>query len=146
MRTCCERSRPWVLPALVTGLVLVSQGCGGDTGPKRLKASGKVTFNNRPVPAGRISFEPDASAQNHGPGGFAEIRDGQYDTSKNGKGTVGGPHIVRINGAQGSTPEAAPLFNTFETKADLGKADTTKDFDVPASAAQGLPTTAAPPP
>jgi hypothetical protein len=146
MRFSVERLRTSVLAALVAGMVLVSFGCGGDTGPKRLKVSGKVTFNNQPVPAGQIAFEPDVSSQNRGPAGFAEIRDGQYDTSKNGKGTVGGPHIVRITGLSSSTPGSAPLFSTYETKADLGKADATKDFDVPASAAQGLQPSTAPPP
>ncbi len=130
---------------LVAGLLLAPSGCG-EKGPNQNRVSGKVTFNNQPVPAGRITFEPDVMAQNRGPGGFALISSGQFDTGKNGKGTVGGPHIVRITGFESDRPGAAPLFKTYETKADLGKGATTKDFDVPASAAQGLKPSSAPPP
>ncbi len=39
-----------------------------------------------------------------------------------------------------------PLFNTYETKVDLGQGPATKDFDVPATAAEGLKFSDEPPP
>ena len=45
--------------------------------------------------AGRVIFEPDTTQGNSGPGGYANIRDGYYETLR-GKGAVGGPHRVRV--------------------------------------------------
>lgn len=136
------------LPALVAGMLLIVTGCG-EKGPARQRVSGKITFDGKPLPAGRIAFEPDATANNHGPMGFADVVDGQFDTDKGGKGTVGGPHVVRIDGLSGKPGGSSPvnpLFNTYATKVDLGKGNTTKDFEVPASAAKGLKLSAEPPP
>jgi hypothetical protein len=94
------------------------------------------------VPAGEITFEPDATAGNQGPAGYAKIADGQYDTRKTGKGTVGGPHVVRITGMSAGAKSgsddagAPPLFPEYQTKVDLEKGRGTKDFSVPAEAAQ----------
>ncbi len=125
------------------GLVLVAlciSGCGGD-GAGHVQVSGKVTFNGSPVPAGQIVFEPDPTAGNAGATGFAEIVNGHFDTSdEGGQGTVGGPHVVRITGLSGKagTPGAKPLFREYQTSADLGQESGSKDFEVPAEAAQGL--------
>ena len=132
----------------VLGLAVVLAGCG-EKGPARHNVSGKVTFAGKPVPAGRIVFEPDSAAGNQGPAGFAEISDGQYDTAKAGQGTVGGPHLARITGLEGKPVGNAtvnPLFNTYEAKVDLGQGASTHDFDVPASAASGLKLSNEPPP
>ena len=130
--------------ALLTALVLCVQGCGGTDGPTTFNLSGNVTFDGKPVPAGQIVFEPDSAAGNSGPQAFAAIRDGKYDTTT-GKGTVGGPHVVRITGTEaggaGGTSEAGPeteeapteLFSDFQTKADLPKELSTMDFAVTAS-------------
>lgn len=123
-------------------------GCGGDAGPDRYDVSGTVTFNGQPVPAGHIIFEPDTSADNSGPQGAADIRDGKYDTGADGRGTVGGPHVVRISGFESFSEDennpAKPLFTDYETTVDLPEETTTKDFDVPASAAQAGPPRGAP--
>jgi hypothetical protein len=117
-------------------------GCGGDDGPPRYDVSGEVTFQGKPVPVGRIAFEPDTSQGNTGPAGFAEIHDGHYDTAETGKGPVGGPHTVVIDGFDGKpAPEnqnvetGSPLFFGYRVPMDLPKETTTKDFDVPATAA-----------
>jgi hypothetical protein len=129
-----------VVPALLCCLVV---GCGG----KGHRVSGKVTFNGQPVPAGKIFFIPDASKGNSGPTGYADIRDGSYDTSaKGGRGTDnGGAVIVAIEGYDPNAPatkdeqsgeEIRPLlFPRYETHTELPTSSTTKDFDVPASAA-----------
>ena len=110
----------------------------------RHNLSGKVTFQGRPVPAGRIVFEPDAAKGNRGPQGITMIEDGQYSTEKFGKGAVAGALIVRIEGfekpsataATSENPDAVkPLFPTYITHIELGKEDSTFDFDVPATAA-----------
>jgi hypothetical protein len=136
----------WSVPAALSA-ALVCSGCGGAGGPARYDVSGTVTFNGSPVPGGSITFEPDASKGNKGPAGHAKIKDGKYDTSVDGSGTVGGPHVVKITGLGGKTdpdlfPEGEPLFPEWETSVDLPKEKTTQDFAVPATAAAGPGTTA----
>jgi hypothetical protein len=114
-------------------------GCGGSD---RHDVSGTVSFNGQPVPAGRIFFTPDASQGNKGNQGYADIKDGRYDTSQGGRGAPGGPVIVRIVGADGQASENAPLgkplFNEYQTKAELPEESAEQNFNVPAEAAQGV--------
>src|SRR5262245_17877587 len=105
--------------------------------------SGKVTFNGQPLPRGRIFFLPDTTKGNSGQGGFAEIKDGVYDTRNNGSATPGGPLIVRVDGFDGNTTSSnlvgQPLFLSYEVRVEVPREPATKDFDVPASAAKNLP-------
>lgn len=127
--------------AVFTGLLT---GCG-DGG---FNLSGKVTFNGKPIPAGKIYFTPDSSQGNDGPTGYATIANGQYDTSAEGsKPVAGGPMIIGIEGFDPAAKVEAQrgdtsgevivkaLFPYYETKKDLPKDSTTVDFDVPAEAA-----------
>lgn len=127
-------------------LVVAATGCSGEQGPPRYHVSGKVAFKGKPVGFGMIYFQPDGSAGNTGPQGFAKIRDGAFDTRLEGKGSVGGAMIVRITGFDSEPPakeqsETAPgpkpLFSEYQTNVDLPKEDSTKDFDVPESAEKG---------
>jgi hypothetical protein len=130
--------------ALMVGFL---SGCGQKGGTYHV--SGSVTFNGNPVPAGKIYFMPDNSKGNSGATGYANIVDGKYDTAADGgKATVGGAMIVRIEGFDPSSQApndkkdtsgeevAKTLFPTHQTTVDLPKEKTTKDFDVPASAAK----------
>lgn len=139
----CSCSR---LPAalLLGAAALCLSGCGGgNDGPNRFDISGKATFNGQPIAVGKIIFEPDAAKGNNGPQGFADIVNGEFDTKKTGKGTVGGPHTIRIQGYDGQALEGRPqgkhLFLEWPTSTDLPKETTTKDFDVPKKAADDLP-------
>lgn len=126
--------------AVAAGVLCVQGGCGGGSadGPSRYELSGSVTYDGKPVPFGQIIFAPDSAAGNSGPQGFAEIRDGNYETA-DGKGTVGGPHVVQITGfgsdpSTGTEENPVPsLFSDYQTKADLPKEDSTMDFQVPAT-------------
>jgi hypothetical protein len=137
-----------ILGCLMTAAIVAacSAGCGGD---KTNRISGQVTFNGQPVPAGKIYFMPDGSKGNSGATGYADIKDGNYDTSSTGgMGTVSGPMIVAIEGLDPSAPgKATPddpevtvklLFPRWETELDVS-GDTTKDFVVPPEAAKGPP-------
>ena len=102
-------------------LAIVLAGCGGE---HIYNLSGTVTYQGKPVPAGHIVFEPDASAGNS-----------HYDTRiLDGRGTVGGPHLVLIHGrdgiARGELLNGLPLFRDYNTKVDLPKADGKQDFEV----------------
>jgi hypothetical protein len=130
-----------VLPGLVCCCLVV--GCGKST----YNISGKVTFKGQPIPAGTIYFIPDTKKGNEGPSGWATIKDGSYDTSaEGGKGMIGGPMIVAIEGIDttagaktdksGVEIHGKALFPKYEMSVDLPKEKTTKDFDVPADAAK----------
>ena len=88
------------------------------------------------MPAGTIVFEPDATKGNKGAAGYAKIKEGRYDTSAaECRGTVGGPHLVRIRGLdgipRGEVLGGMQVFPEYSTTADLPQQDSTKDFDVP---------------
>ncbi|MGQ9504747.1 MAG: hypothetical protein ACUVQG_06520 [Thermogutta sp.] len=123
----------WCFLVLCT-FSLAVMGCG-ERRPTLYHVSGTVTFGGKPVPAGSIIFEPDTSKGNQGPAGFAAIKNGRYDTRDAGRGTVGGPHVVRITGLDGvpaeELPQGTPLFPEYTTQIDLPKKELTQDFDVP---------------
>lgn len=100
----------------------------------RHAVSGRVTFAGKPVPNGRIVFEPDAAAGVRGPAAYAEISRGFYRTEL-GKGAVAGRHIVRIAGFEGTIDrermDAAMLFPEFTTAVDLPAKSSRQDFAVP---------------
>lgn len=122
--------------------VTLFYGCGGTDGPARYDVSGSVTFDGKPVPAGVILFTPDGAKNNRGPTGFAKIKDGKYDTRDEGRGTIGGPHIVAVSGFDGhplpqaELPDGKPLFSDYTLEVDLPQAVVTQDVAVPASANQ----------
>ncbi len=132
MRIPCGRWRGRIvaLATIACCCLLGFAGCG-ESGPGKYHVSGEVTYRGKPVPAGMITFSPDTRRGNSGHQGFAEIRDGQYSTgSGNGRGTVGGPHIVAVLGFDGENPtEESPhgqmLFPEYHREYDLTEKNTT---------------------
>ncbi len=115
-------------------LVVAVAGCGRPSGPPTFTVTGRVTFNGRPVPVGRIMLEPDASRGNIGPASVADVAAGRYRT-RPGRGSVGGPCLATIYGGDGTLPTEehdTALFAPWTTAIDLPRADCTHDFDVPA--------------
>lgn len=141
----CRGPRLSVRLPLAGGLIalaVLSAGCG--RGERLYHISGTVTFAGKPVPKGTIVFEPDTSRGNQGAAGFAQIADGRFDTRVgDGKGTVGGPHLVRILGLdgvpRGELVNGSPLFPEYHTTADLPMQDTTLDFQVPLRGSRSAP-------
>ncbi len=127
----------------LSAAALVSAGCGGGGGSdvERFRVSGTVTFKGEPIPAGTVTFEPNVTKGNKGPFGYATITNGKFDTSSV-KGTVGGPHFVRIEGTDGKVtpdkPQGSRLFNAHRVEVDLPKSNSEQKFEVPASAAEGM--------
>ncbi|MCH5377175.1 MAG: hypothetical protein JJ992_24700 [Planctomycetes bacterium] len=121
-----------VVLAAVSMLVLV--GCG-PSGPRRYNLSGNVTYGGQPIPAGSITLIPDVTQDNSGPAASMTIENGKFDSSDDGIGHVGGPHLVRITALDGQVsdefPKGLPMFPPYETKVDLPKENSTQDFDVP---------------
>jgi hypothetical protein len=114
-------------------------GCSGSSdGPTRYRIDGTVQFDNKPVPAGTIYFDPDTTKGNKGPQAYAQIVDGKYDTDKGGKGHTGGAMKVRIVGL--SAPPAAtsnddspkpPLFPEFVDAIQLETKPGSRNFSIP---------------
>lgn len=119
--------------------VLLMAGCGAGKTSDTFKVSGSITYDGKPLPRGSIMFSPDASANNKGPGTFAEIKDGKYETQP-GKGVTGGAYVLTINGfdgvpiasGEGGMDEMGKrLFQSYDTKLDLPKEDTQQDIEIP---------------
>ena len=113
---------------LVIGLAALA-GCTPQE--KLYRVSGNVTHNGTPIPKGLIFFDPKVE----GPQGFANIVQGKYDTTQQGKGVRGGSYDVRVNGFDGKVgneaPFGQPLFLEYTGSTELPEQDTTYDLDVP---------------
>ena len=131
-------------PALVTPLLLLACALVAGCGSKGASVSGTVTFDGKPVPFGKIYFNPDKSKGNSGAPGYADIRDGSFDTSsRGGQACSPGAVKVRIEGFEEIPPKgevtAKALFPAYETTLDLPAGSSSHKFDVPASAAKQQP-------
>lgn len=119
-------SRFYVGLLMAVGCAIAS-GCAQEEGPQRYRVSGTVTHKGAPVPIGVIQFRPDASQGNSGPPGFADIKDGTFDTNVSGKGTIGGPHLITIDAFNGRNidpdirPNGDPLVSGYQKRVDLEK-------------------------
>jgi hypothetical protein len=120
-------------------LVLTAAACtllsGCTRGPRLYPVSGTVTHKGNPLPAGVIYFNPDVTRGNDGPQGYAIIKEGHYDTADTGgKGVLGGPYTVRIEGFDGmpgnELPLGKPIFTDYQVAVDLPQTAATQDFDV----------------
>lgn len=138
--------RGWTAAVLCGGAVIAAGGCSRPpAGPVRYRVSGSVTFAGKPVPAGRIVFEPDRAAGNSGPAAYGSIVAGRFATYPR-MGAVEGPHVVQISGfdgkASGELSEGRPLFPEHTTSATVPARAATIDFVVPDPAASRGPATA----
>lgn len=126
------RLTPLLLVALVCGLA----GCGS-AGPERFDVSGSVTFAGQPVSQGVVYFDPDVAHGQDGVQGYAEIENGRFSTEATGKGLGGGKYVVRIRGFGSARPGVMPppLFQEYQTTAELQQPSTSLSFEVPQSAA-----------
>lgn len=101
--------------------------------------SGQITYKGKPLPYGSVIFEPDSKEGNSGAQGFAEVENGTFDTSKKGRGVLGGAYNVYISGqAEKGNPEKGvippPLFRDFQVKINLPKKSTVQNFNIPSNA------------
>ena len=134
------RARVVVLVVLGWVVLLASAGgCGGSSGNR---VSGKVTFKGQPVPAGKIYFSPDTAKGNSGGTGYADIKDGAYDTSATeGQGAPTGAVIISVEGFDPKPPPGAEpdvtmtkLFAGYQKPVDLPAGASVQDIEVPAEA------------
>ena len=131
-----------LLGLLLAVAILCALGMGCAREGKKGQLSGQVIFRGKPVPAGWISFMPDASV----PGGSvrsAQIKDGRYDTAQSSSpGVFAGPNLIRIAGFDGKPvvgyAQGKQIFNIYELHETLAEGAVVKDFVVPPSAADNL--------
>lgn len=81
--------------ATAVAMAAVLVGCG-DSGPKLVPVSGKVTVNGKPLEGAAVSFQPDPSAKEVFPAEDVSGPDGTYRAKTKGReGVVPGKyHIV----------------------------------------------------
>jgi len=119
-------------------LVAALAGCGQQGSSGLYEISGSVTFAGKPVPAGRIVFEPDEAHGKTGMVSIADIANGSYRTRPQ-RGFGGGPCRVTIYGTDGTMPTEetdTSLFRPWQTMIDLPREACRRDFDVPADTAR----------
>lgn len=114
---------------------LLLAGCG-EQGPRQHHVAGQVTWRGQPVPAGMVTFTPDARQGNSGPQGFAPIRAGRYSTREDGRGPGSGPHLVAVIGYDGRQPtDESPmgrlLFEGHQFPYAIPEAASSLDIPVP---------------
>lgn len=91
---------------LLAGIVLLA-GCDGD---RVYHVAGTVAVGGTPVPAGVIWFDPDIQKGNTtGSQGYAQIKDGKFDTRNNGAGVRGGAYKVRVEAFDGKPANELPF-------------------------------------
>ncbi|QDU75110.1 hypothetical protein Pan97_21320 [Bremerella volcania] len=119
--------------------MLMIAGCGAEKASNVFSVSGNVSYDGKPIPKGNISFAPDASKNNQGPGATAEIKDGKYEMMP-GKGISGGPYVLVINGYDGvpvasgeggMDPNGKVLFESYKMTVDFPHEDTQRDLEIP---------------
>lgn len=134
--------------ALVSSLTLALHGCGGK--PERVRVSGQVTFEGKPVQYGNIVFEPDQTKGNRGPQGYAKIdAQGNYDTAIAGAGPSPGAQVVTLEAYPDLDSPAAKknrILLQYRTNVDLSGETNTQNFAVPRSAAKKETVSELPPP
>ena len=117
---------------LIVLLFVTAMGCSSEEGPPRYRVSGTVTFRGEPVPVGVIQFTPDSSQGNSGPPGFADIKDGKFDTELSGKGAIGGPHLIMVDAFNGKNinpdfnPNGDTLVSAYQKRVALETAAETQ--------------------
>ncbi|CAN5484440.1 hypothetical protein BH11PLA2_BH11PLA2_34090 [soil metagenome] len=109
-------------------ILLAAAGCSGKS-ESRLRLSGEAVCDGQPIVFGDVVLTPDGAKGNSGPQGFAQIRNGRYDTTASGgKGYAGGPTVLRVTGF---TAEGGKLICEHEYKADMPTGDSEFKIEVP---------------
>jgi hypothetical protein len=123
-----------VLLVLLGGYVVASRGCSA--GVRRYRLQGTVTYNGSVVPQGTIGFQSDEGGRRYS--GYDGIVDGKFDTNKDGKGHIGGPHSITVTGFRHSASESfvgdsSPelLFEPIEWNETLRRENTRLDIQLP---------------
>lgn len=132
---------PMLLRLAAAVIVLLATGCS--SAPPLAQLSGKVTFKGQPVPAGFISFTPDAAAGTLGHVRALQVKDGAYDSAKEREpGLPPGKYFIRISGFDGVRiplyGQGKQIFNEIEDTFTVPEGTSTKDWVIPDSAGENV--------
>jgi len=144
MAFCNMMARPklvcgvWLL-AIACGTVCFS-GCGNATPTPKYEVTGTVTYLGEPVPSGLVKFEPDTESGGVGPGAYAPIKNGTFQTEQD---LCAGPMKVTVCGMDGvlkevvkygeTVKEETRIFDDYVTEVVIEEHDMVIDFEVPQS-------------
>jgi hypothetical protein len=131
------------------GLVFLGIGMIAGCGDAGTHVTGTVSFDGKPVPAGKIYLIPDDTKGNSGGAGHANIVDGKFDTAAEGGKApeVAGAIVVGVEGfdpnakgtpAPGDTSGEVlvkSLFPYYEMSATIPEDGSPLELQVPAAAA-----------
>lgn len=132
----CQKLRQQVLLVCASvGVLALCAGC--DRGPQRYEVSGRITYDGKEVPAGRIVLTPDHTKGNSGPQGVARVNAGVLKTEPE-RQVVGGPHWIQLlaydgvayEDREGVMPQGRALFPLTQVAVDLPLADAKLDIRV----------------
>jgi hypothetical protein len=135
---------PSLIRRLLGGAVVfaLAVGCTScSSKPEMAQLSGKVTFQGKPIPAGWISFTPEAGK---GAVRVCQIKDGVYDSSTGGDpaGIHPGKNLVKIAGFDGKVVplwgQGKQIFNPIDDTFDVPLGSSTKDWVIPESAGKNV--------
>lgn len=135
MKITCAQLFSKAMLLIIISLSVSILGCGGQDGPVRYRLDGSITMSDgKPAPSGEISFEPDSTAGNSGPGSMGRINQGKYSLPKD-QGVVGGKYVVTITPFDGvpfgESLQGKPLVKApYVEKVDLPTKNGTQDFKV----------------
>jgi hypothetical protein len=104
--------------AVIVCAALITIGCGDSREYGLAPVSGIVTLDGKPIDKARVSFQPQGSTTNPGPGSYAFCdASGHFElkTIRDEPGAVVGPHAVRITsprppGNSASDSDTGPAF------------------------------------
>jgi hypothetical protein len=128
---------------LLTAVAFLTLAIGCSNQPEPAQLSGKVMFKDQPVPAGWISFTPEAAGGVLGPVKVYQIKDGVYDSAREKQPPLlPGAYQVRIAGFDGKKipfyGQGKQIFNPILDKFTVPPGTTAKDFVIPPSAGQNV--------
>lgn len=101
------------------------------------EVTGRITYEGKEVPAGRIVFTPDHTKGNSGAQGVARVNAGELKTEPE-RQVVGGPHWIQLlaydgvayEDREGVMPQGRALFPLTQVAVDLPLADAKLDIRV----------------
>ena len=125
---------------LVGAMAVLVLATSCSSAPPLAQMSGTVTFKGEPVPAGWISFTPEAGK---GLVKVCQIKNGTYDSSKEGEpGINPGKNLVRIAGFDGHKipmwGQGKQIFNPVDMTFEVPSGTSNKNFEIPESAGKNV--------
>lgn len=124
-------------------LLLIACVAGCTSKPKLSQISGNVSFNDKPIPAGYVSFTPRVEEGTQGHVHLFMVENGVYNSAKAPEpGIPPGVYNIEIGGYDGKKIpmfyQGKQIFNPIQDIYTVPDGVSTKDFVVPKSAGDNV--------